>query len=517
MTADPPQDHPDDQAAIVAFLEDPATHGGAPTSRIDTHAAMVFLAGDDVYKVKRPVKYAYLDFSTPERRKAACDRELEVNRAYAGEIYHGVVPITRDTAGGLTIDGDGVPVEWAVHMKRFDETATLDRTILDGRLPADVLDAIADRLAEAHSVAQRRDGAPWIDDLANYLDDNAASFAAAPDLFPSDQAARLDARARESLAAIRPLLEARNREGKIRHIHGDCHLGNVAMIDGAPRFFDAIEFDDRIATGDILYDLAFLVMDIWRHGHRVDASRVFNRYLTVQGDRSDLAALAAFPFFLMMRAAIRAKVGAARLRFIDEADRADAVRDATEAFRYACAFLEPVPAGLIAVGGLSGTGKTTIARGLAPDIGRAPGAVHLRTDVLRKRQAGVALTERLPAGSYTKEASEAVYADLFAQARTVLAAGQAVILDAVFAAPGERAEAERIAAEAGVGFSGIWLEADPAALAERVEGRSGDASDATADVVRAQTSYDLGAIDWRRVGAGGPRDATLRAAKDALE
>lgn len=517
MSAEPNAADQDGQAAVIAFLEDPATHGGARTRRIDTHAAMVFLAGDDVYKVKRPVKYAYLDFSTLERRKAACDHELEVNHAYAGEIYRGVVPITRDPAGGLAIDGDGVPVEWAVHMQRFDETATLDHAILHGPLPADVLDMLADRLAEAHAVAPRRDGGPWIDDLGSYLDDNAASFAAAPDLFAVDDADRLDGRARDTLAAIRPLLEARGREGKIRHIHGDCHLGNVAMIDGAPRFFDAIEFDDRIATGDVLYDLAFLVMDVWRHGYPAGASRIFNRYLTVHGDAGDLAALEAFPFFLMMRAAIRAKAGAARLRFIDESERPDAGRDASDAFHHACGFLEPVPARLVAVGGLSGTGKTTIARRLAPALGRAPGAVHLRTDVLRKRQAGAALTDRLPPEAYTRAASEAVYAELFAQARTVLSAGQAVVLDAVFAAPDERAEAERIATEAGVTFSGIWLEAPPETLEARVGARTGDASDATEDVVRTQASYDLGEIGWRRVAAGGTGDATFEAAQDAME
>ena len=517
MTADPSAGRTDHQAAIIAFLEDPETHGGTCVQRVDTHAAMVFLAGDDVYKVKRPVRYAYLDFSTLERRRDACEHELEVNRAYAGEIYRGVVPITRDAEGGLAIDGDGVPVEWAVHMKRFDETSTLDRTILAGPLPADVVDAVADRLAEAHAVAERRDGRPWIDDLANYLDDNLASFQAAPDLFPPHAVARLDASARETLSAIGPLLDARDREGKIRHIHGDCHLGNIAMIDGAPRFFDAIEFDDRIATGDVLYDLAFLVMDIWRHGHHADASRVFNRYLTVQGDASDLAALAAFPFFLMMRAAIRAKVGAARLRFVDESARDEAVRDATRAFRHACAFLEPEPARLVAVGGLSGTGKTTVARGLAPSVGRAPGAVHLRTDVLRKRRAGVALTDRLPPEAYTKEASAAVYDALFSQAGIVLSAGQSVVLDAVFASPEERAEAAGIAARAGVRFSGIWLDAPADALAERVEGRSGDASDATAELVRAQSAYDLGRIDWARVETGGPRPATLKAAMAALE
>ncbi|MGX1306615.1 aminoglycoside phosphotransferase family enzyme/predicted kinase [Amorphus suaedae] len=515
MTEDPTPPS-DDQAAIVAFLEDPATHGGARTRRIDTHAAMVFLAGDDAYKIKRPVRYAYLDFSTLDRRKAACDREMEVNRAYAGEIYRGVVPITRDAAGGFAIDGDGVPVEWAVHMQRFDETATLDRAILEGPLPADVLDMLADRLAEAHGEAPRRDGAPWIDDLGRYLDDNRNAFSAAPDLFPEDDAETLDRRARETLAAIRPLLEARGRAGRIRHIHGDCHLGNVAMIDGAPRFFDAIEFDDRIATGDVLYDLAFLVMDLWRHGEHLGASRVFNRYLTVQGDADDLAALAAFPFFLMMRAAIRAKAGAARLRFLDETERADTVRDATDAFRHACAFLEPVPARLVAVGGLSGTGKTTVARKLAPALGRAPGAVHLRTDVLRKRQAGVAQTQRLPAEAYTKAASETVYAELFAEARTVLAAGQAVVVDGVFAAPDERLQARRVAEEAGVRFSGIWLEAPPETLAERVDGRTGDASDATADVVRTQATYDIGDIDWDRVWTGGPGDETLEAARKKL-
>ncbi|MDQ0317641.1 bifunctional aminoglycoside phosphotransferase/ATP-binding protein [Amorphus orientalis] len=505
------------QDAVVAFLEDPATHGGAAPKRIDTHAAMVFLAGDDVYKIKRAVRYPYLDFSTLDRRKAACRRELEVNRAYAGEIYHGLIPITRDGDGALSIDGDGEPVEWAVHMRRFDEGATLDHVITEGPLPPETLDALGDRLVEAHADAPRRDGARWIADLESYLDDNAASFAAAPDLFPPEAARRLNREAWGQLALLRPLLRRRDAEGRIRLLHGDCHLGNIAMIDGAPRFFDAIEFDDRIATGDVLYDLAFLVMDLWRRGHRADASRVFNRYVTVHGDRSDFSALAAFPFFLMMRAAIRAKVTAARLRFLEGDAREAAAADARDAFAHACAFLEPDAARAVAVGGLSGTGKTTLARRLAPDIGRAPGAVHLRSDVIRKRRAGVGLTERLPKGAYTKEASAAVYDDLLDQGRIALGSGQSVVLDAVFAAPEERGAAERMAREAGVGFAGIWLEAAPATLEDRVTTRTGDASDADADVIRTQAEYDLGTIGWQHIDAGGGPDEACGAALAALE
>ncbi|WP_018699945.1 AAA family ATPase [Amorphus coralli] len=513
MPDDPSTDAETDlQARVLAFLEDAATHGGHRPQRLETHAAIVILAGEDAFKIKRAVRYPYLDFSTLEKRRAACEREMEVNRAYAGQIYHGVVAITRDAEGRLAIDGDGVPVEWAVHMQRFDETATLDRTILNGPLPPDVLDALGDRLAEAHGEAARREAEPWIADLETYLDDNAASFARAPDLFPEDEARTLDRRAREALARIRPLLAARGAEGRIRHLHGDAHLGNVAMTDGAPLFFDAIEFDDRIATGDVLYDLAFLVMDIWRHGHRAEASRVFNRYLTVHGDRSDLAALAAFPFFLMMRAAIRAKVTAARMGFLEGEERRAAADDAVDAFRTACDFLAPEEPRLVAVGGFSGTGKTTLSRRLAPSIGRPPGAVHLRTDIIRKRHAGVALTERLPKETYTRTSSDAVYDDMLAQARIALGAGQGVLVDAVFAAEGERRAAERVAADAEAAFSGLWLQAPIPALEERVTARRGDASDADAAVVRAQNGYDIGDLSWATIETSGEKDDTLGAA-----
>jgi hypothetical protein len=176
-------------------------------------------------------------------------------------------------------------------------------------------------------------------------------------------------------------------------------------------------------------------------------------------------------------------------------------------FTRALTYLDPAPPRLVAVGGLSGSGKTTLARALAPAIGSAPGALHLRSDVLRKTLAGVSELERLPAESYTREAGDAVYALLGEQAARALAAGQSVVVDAVFAQPGERAAVERIARDAGIPFTGIWLDADPAVLTRRVAARRGDASDATAAVVERQLTYDLGSITWHRLAAGEPLDS----------
>ena len=303
-----------EQEAVFALLAEPATHGGAAVKRIDTHAAAVFLAGDRTFKVKRAVRFPFLDYSTLARRNQACEAEIEVNRAFAPDIYRGVVPITREPDGRLALDGHGTPVEWAVEMRRFDERATLDQLAAAGRLDLTLADTLGRAVAAAHATAPQADAGPWVKALADYIDEHVAAFGEAPELFP---AAEVEAHARASRAAyarIHPLLVERGRRGLVRRIHGDLHLGNIVLLEGRPVLFDAIEFSPLIAWGDVLYDLAFLLMDLTERGLRPAANIVLNRYLLATGRAEDFDGLATLPFYLSMRAAIRAKVTAARLR-----------------------------------------------------------------------------------------------------------------------------------------------------------------------------------------------------------
>ncbi len=495
----------EDQSAVFALLADPATHGIAgPVERIDTHGAAVFLAGTEAYKVKRAVKFPFMDFSTLEKRRSACEAEVTVNGPVAPGIYKGVVALVRQADGSLALGGPGAPVDYAVHMRRFDEHRTLDRVAAEGGLDPALVARLVEAVRASHALAPERPGGPAADALATWIEQNGEAFAEQPDVFPPERAARLVDRSRAEWRRLRPLLVARADAGFVRRCHGDLHLSNIALIDGRPTLFDAIEFDDRIATGDVLYDLAFLVMDCRERGLRREANEILGRYLAGSGERM-LEGLAALPLFLSIRAGIRAKVVAAGLSRLGGEDREGALAEVRRYFALAEEVLEPTPPVLLALGGLSGTGKSTVAGLIAADLGRIPGAVHLRSDTIRKALAGVAETRRLPAAAYTAATGEAVYAALRARAAAVLAAGSAVIVDAVHARPGERQALEAVARAAGVRFVGAWLEAPVDTLVRRVDRRGAedlDASDADADVVRRQAAYDVGSIGWTRVAAG---------------
>ena len=498
------------QDEIFALLRDPATYGiSGPVRQIDTHGAAVFLAGGDVYKVKRAVRYPFMDFSERAGREAAIRHELEVNAPNAPQIYLGVVPITREADGRLALDGAGEPVEWALHMRRFDEDATLDKISERTRLRPETLDALAETVAAAHAAAPVRDAGPWIADLAEYIVQNETAFLAAPALFPSHRVHALTTAARAFFERLRSLLEARGRQGLVRLCHGDCHLGNIVLIGGRPVLFDAIEFDDRIATGDVLYDLAFLLMDLWERDLHGEANRVFNRYLHLTRRDCDLESLTALPFFMMLRAAIRAKVTAARAALAAPSERAAAEAEAVRYFEAAEMFLEPLAPVLIAIGGLSGSGKSTLAAELAATAGPAPGALLLRSDLERKAWFGVADTERLDEDAYRPEVSTRIYHRLAERARAALAAGHGVVVDAVFASEAERRQIAHTAEVVEIPFKGLWLDAPAAVLMDRVTARSGDASDADAAIVRRQLGYDCGEIGWTRIDASGDFSHTL--------
>lgn len=515
MTEAPKSRGGDVQTAVFRLLGDPATYGGAPVRRFETHAAMVFLAGDRAIKVKRAVRYPFLDYSTLPKREAACRAELEVNRRFAPQLYRRVVPIVRRGDGTLALDGAGETVEWAVEMTRFDEDNTLDHLAERGALDEKLAARLAAAVAAMHRRAPPVETEPWLAAVAGFIADNTAAFKAQDELFPAQAVAELDRKSQAAFAHLRPLLVARGQAGLIRRGHGDLHLGNIAVLDGEPIAFDALEFDPIIAAGDLLYDLAFLLMDLVERGLTGAANIVLNGYFSQSRRIEDCDGIAALPFFMSLRAAIRAKVTAARRDLAAAADKAALAQSARRYFDLALALLAPAKPVVVCTGGLSGTGKSLLARGLAPLLPPLPGALVFRSDVERKQLHGIAEHDRLPPEAYRPDVTEKIYGALIDKAARVARAGHSVIVDAVFAQPQERAAIAAAAAAAGASFHGLFLVADLPTRLKRVGSRGPDASDADAAVARKQEELAIGALDWMKIDASGSPEETLAKAKVA--
>jgi aminoglycoside phosphotransferase family enzyme/predicted kinase len=507
----------DDQSTVLAFLGDGASYGrpGLAVTRIDTHASSVFVAGDRVYKLKRAVVFSYLDYGTVERREAACRAELELNRRAAPELYLAVRKIARRDDGKLGFDGAATAVDWVVEMRRFDEACRFDHLGEAGKLTPALMRELADEIAAFHAGAAPSSEFGGSADFAAMIQGNDQNLRLAGAVFDAAQIDRLDVATRDAFTRVAALLDARRRVGKIRRCHGDLHLGNICLFNGKPLLFDCVEFSAAFATIDIVYDVAFLLMDLWHRGWRDEASLVFNRYF----DRTaEDEALPALPLFLSQRAAIRAHVTVAAMARDAEAQAGDRLRATAHSYLdLAVALLRPGATRLIAVGGLSGSGKSTIAQGLAADLAPAPGARVIRSDVIRKILAGVAPETRLPAASYQPAMSERVYGEMARQAASALRAGYAAIVDATFLEATSRAAIAELAAAEGVPFTGLWLDASPAALRARISGRRNDASDAGRAVLEAQLQRPLGPLDWQRVAAGGDVAESLAVARRALD
>lgn len=494
----------DESSEVLSFLSERLRASGtdAPET-IRTHISILLLGDERVYKLKRAIRLPYLDFSTPSLRLDACRREVTLNRRTAPALYLGARRITREADGTLALDGQGELIDAAVEMRRFAEDTLFTHLAHAGRLDRPLLTALARAIAAFHAQAERlpvQNGAQRILDVLELNEQ-------CPDMAPAFGIAAVDtlrAALREAWARHAPLLDARARDGKIRHCHGDLHLRNLCLLDGQPTLFDCIEFNDAIATIDVLYDLAFLLMDLWQAGLQAEANWVMNRYMDDSGDTDGLPLL---PFFMALRASIRAQVLSTQAAMPDAA-RQTLIPQARAYLDLSLALLQPVPARLVAIGGLSGTGKSTVAAAIAHRIGAAPGARILASDRIRKRIAGVQAETRLPPDSYTRESSDRVYATLTTEAGSTVTQGYACIADAVFSRPAERQAIARCAAEAGVPFQGIWLEADPDTLMARVRERRNDPSDATEAVVRAQVRQHTRPQGWFTVQAGKNAETT---------
>lgn len=473
---------------------------GEPVEHVETHAAHVFLAGNRAFKIKKSVKLPYLDFSLKAKREAVIRDEFEINRAYAPDIYLGVREVKDE------------PV---LVMRRFPSRALLSWTMSHGGIGADLAVRLAESVASAHAIAARREtgGASIMMGLGAQL---SKAFIDSPDIFRPAETLEFHALCEEALKRCKPLLNERGEQGLVRRCHGDMHAGNIIVEDGMPKLFDAIEFSEAIATIDVLYDLAFLLMDLWCHGEKRAANVILNRYMHLRRSQENLSGLALLPLFLSTRAGVRALVSADLAHELSFSGSMKPRGQALDWFRASIAFLKPASPELICIGGLSGTGKSTLAAALAPETGAPAGAIHIRSDVERKVLGGVGETERLPPESYSREASVAAYSACFTRASKALAAGHSVVLDAVFAHESERQVAASIAQHTGARFHGLWLDAQPDVLKARVSARKADASDATAAVIDKQLNYDLGRLNWGRVNAGGTPEETLEAVRQTL-
>ncbi|MBE7219302.1 MAG: AAA family ATPase [Caulobacteraceae bacterium] len=472
---------------VERFFREGAGRGAAADLVKETPIAAVFLAGDVAWKLKKPVDFGFVDYSTLEKRRWAVGRELSFNRRHAPHIYRAALPVVLE-AGRLRLGAPeeaAAAVEWALEMRRFDEGAIL------ANAPARVHGAFAERIGrevaalQAGAEVKPRGGGTWA--LGFTVRSNAEQLRGLAPVLGEAAVARYLAEVEAAFAAAVPQLEARREAGLARHCHGDLHLANLVVeADGRFTPFDSIEFNDRLSDVDVGYDAAFLIMDLAFRGQRDGASRALHGWLDAaarwQGDHA-FTGLKLLPLFLSVRAAVRAHVSA-------HADPAQG-----RAYLAAAqAHLEPGRAELRAVGGLSGSGKSTRARALAPGLGASPGAVVLRSDEVRKRLWGAGPLDRLPGAAYAEGESARVYGAMLDEARLAMAAGRAVVLDAVFLRPQERAAAAELARSEGAAFTGEWLHAPPDVLRARVAERRGDASDADVAVLERQFALEPGPL-----------------------
>ncbi len=479
---------------LVQALHDPRCYPHAVKNirLIETHISYVLLTGEYAYKLKKPVNLGFLDFSTIAARRNACDEEVRLNRRTAPQIYLAVVPITGH-ADMPVIAGDGDPIDYAVKMQEFPEDALMADRLVHGALtPADV-DALSAQLAVFHAeVARSSDGYSFGTPMAiqaRILE--AFDSAVSTDSLWQERIDALHEWVEREAARMADVMARRKASGFVRECHGDLHLANIAMIGGVPVPFDCIEFNADLRWGDVMGEVAFTFMDFLAHGRSEYGWRFLNGYLEQTGDYEGVALLRLYAVY---RALVRSKVAAIRAgqSGIASPDRAQAMETAVRYRTLALQLAELRAPVLALMHGLSGSGKSTVARMAAESIG----AIRMRSDVERKRLFDLAAAARsasaLGVGLYGPDATRRTYARLADVTRTMLAAGLSVIVDATFLVRADRTAFHAIAGDTGARFIILDCVAPVEVLRARVAKRneSGtDASEADNHVIEHQLAY----------------------------
>lgn len=464
---------------LVAALQDPALypHRPAAVELVQTHISYVFLAGDAVYKVKKPVRFAFLDFSTLARRRHFCLEEVRLNRRLAGDTYRGVVAIVRRGDNFAFADEAAADaVEYAVHMRRLPADRMLPTLLAQGAVEAELIDRIAARLVRFHAEADAgaevaRGGEPAV--IAKFMDDDFGEVVA----LHGDTISAADDEAIQRwchgfLATHDALLRRRIAAGRIRDGHGDLHAEHICCLEPEPLIFDCIEFNPAFRHRDVAAEIAFLAMDLTCLGHPELAARLVERYAAAAGDDEMLRLI---PFYACHRAYIRGKIESLTCRAaeVDAAGRAAARQRALDHFALSYRYTWSDAPALVVVGGLSGTGKSTLAAALA----RRTGYQHVNSDRTRKRLAGVAPTDRPGAALYTPQRSAQTYAAMYRAAAEALARGAGAILDGTFQRRVDRDAARAVAQRAGVPLLLVECVADDDEVRRRLAARGARGDD----------------------------------------
>lgn len=517
-----PIDSQDRQARLIGALTS-VLQTAAPVRLFETHISWVLIAGKHAYKIKKAVRFDFLDFSTLAARRRYCEEELRLNRRLAPELYLDVQPVT-GSADTPQLSGPGAAIEYVLRMRAFDQDALWSERVAAGAIRPEEIDQLADRLAGFHQEAPvALAGMPWgtAAQLLACADDILATLAQLlPDAGAGPQAAALLDWHRSRHAQLGPAFARRRQDGYVREGHGDLHCGNIITLHGQATAFDCIEFSESLRWIDVLNDLAFAVMDLGVLGRPDLAARLLNRYLESGGDYAGLEVLR---YYLVLRALVRCKVHLLRLQELaeDAPQRTDCQRRIQSYLAYAGACMRPGRAALMITHGFSGSGKSTV----AAQVVEMCGALRIRSDVERKRMQGMAPLSRAgaaPASAlYAAAASEATYARLAGLARDIIAAGWPVVVDAAFLDSAERRRFAMLAQELGVPFLILDARAGAALMRERLAMRASqgnDPSDAGATVLAQQLAghHPLSAEEMPRVvqvdSENGRVEAVLKAA-----
>lgn len=458
---------------------------------IETHISWVILTGQYAYKIKKPVDFGFLDFSTLEKRHFCCQEELRLNGRSSGKLYLDVVPITREH-DQFMLEGTGETVEYAVKMFQFPQQVQFDRLLDNGELQAWHIDQTAQMIARFHqqiavSEQQSKFGtAEAVNDpvLENFMQIREHSI----DEHSLEILSQVEQWSQSSYAQLKDEFTQRKSAGYIRECHGDMHLANLAWVDDEPVIFDCIEFNPNLRWIDVMNDVAFLVMDLQQRKQPLLAWRFLNRYLEYSGDYAGLKVLR---FYLCYRAMVRAKIAILRLQQPGiEAQQKDAIsREFTAYLQLALSYTHTEPPKLIITRGVSASGKSTVSQQLLESLP----AVRIRSDVERKRIAGLwpeGIAENQPEEDiYRAEFSLQTYDILLQQAAMIMAAGYTAIVDAAFLKPQQRQLFQQLAQQKHTAFIILEFTALAATLRQRIQARKADISDADLMVLEQQLEH----------------------------